>query len=79
MAEIRSISLVVGMEVHVELATRSKMFTRAPSPAHPDNEGADPNTLIDPMVLALRGRADLRGASRYVAKNPIELPSGSVA
>ncbi|MEO1128285.1 MAG: Asp-tRNA(Asn)/Glu-tRNA(Gln) amidotransferase subunit GatB, partial [Planctomycetota bacterium] len=30
-------------------------FTRAPSPAHPDNEGADPNTLIDPMVLALPG------------------------
>jgi aspartyl-tRNA(Asn)/glutamyl-tRNA(Gln) amidotransferase subunit B len=55
MAEIRSISLVVGMEVHVELATRSKMFTRAPSPAHPDNEDADPNTLIDPMVLALPG------------------------
>jgi len=55
MASIRSVQLVVGMEVHVELATRTKMFSRAPSPAHPDYHGAPPNTLIDPVVLALPG------------------------
>ncbi|MEO1535011.1 MAG: Asp-tRNA(Asn)/Glu-tRNA(Gln) amidotransferase GatCAB subunit B, partial [Planctomycetota bacterium] len=52
---IESVQLVVGMEIHVELATRRKMFTRAPSPAHPDFEDAKPNTLIDPVVLALPG------------------------
>ena len=54
-AGIRSVQLIVGMEVHVELATRSKMFSRAPSPAHPDCDDAGPNTLIDPVVLALPG------------------------
>ncbi|MEO1717731.1 MAG: Asp-tRNA(Asn)/Glu-tRNA(Gln) amidotransferase subunit GatB [Planctomycetota bacterium] len=52
---IESVRLVVGMEIHVELATRRKMFTRAPSPAHPEFEDAEPNTLIDPVVLALPG------------------------
>ncbi len=61
---IRSVELIVGMEVHVELATRSKMFSRAPSPAHPEvyarhgvpgHPGLEPNTLIDPVVLALPG------------------------
>ena len=59
-AEIVSVRLVVGMEVHVELATRSKMFARAASPAAPVLVGADavepgPNTMIDPVVLALPG------------------------
>ncbi|MEO1583465.1 MAG: Asp-tRNA(Asn)/Glu-tRNA(Gln) amidotransferase subunit GatB [Planctomycetota bacterium] len=52
---IVSVRLVVGMEIHVELATRTKMFTRVPSPAHPDHEASEPNTLIDPVVLALPG------------------------
>jgi len=46
------------MEVHVELATRSKMFTRAPSPAFAgcsSVEEAAPNSLVDPVVLALPG------------------------
>src|SRR5262245_10420699 len=55
MPAIRSVRLKVGMEVHVELATRSKMFSRAPNPAHPDYDRAEPNTLIDPVVLALPG------------------------
>ena len=54
-ASIESVKLVVGLEVHVELATRSKMFSRAPSPAHPGHDGAGPNTLIDPVVLGLPG------------------------
>jgi len=52
---IESVTLKVGLEIHVELATRTKMFTRAPSPAHPESDGAEPNTLIDPVVLGLPG------------------------
>lgn len=55
MAEIASVQLMVGLEVHVELATRTKMFTRVPNVAHPANFDAAPNTLIDPVVLALPG------------------------
>jgi aspartyl-tRNA(Asn)/glutamyl-tRNA(Gln) amidotransferase subunit B len=52
---INSVQLVVGLEIHVELATRSKMFSRAPNPAHPRFDDAEPNTLIDPTILALPG------------------------
>ena len=47
--------LIVGLEIHVELCTRRKMFARAPSPAHAAHENAPPNTLLDPTVLALPG------------------------
>ena len=53
--DIASVRLIVGLEVHVELATRTKMFSRALSPAHPDNYDAAPNSLIDPTVVALPG------------------------
>jgi aspartyl-tRNA(Asn)/glutamyl-tRNA(Gln) amidotransferase subunit B len=52
---IARVELIVGLEVHVQLATRTKMFARAGNPAHPDYDGAEPNTLIDPTVLALPG------------------------
>ncbi len=54
-AAIASSRLMVGLEVHVELATRTKMFTRAANVAHPDHYDAAPNTLVDPVVLALPG------------------------
>jgi aspartyl-tRNA(Asn)/glutamyl-tRNA(Gln) amidotransferase subunit B len=41
---------VIGLEVHVQLRTRSKMFTRVAT-----GYGASPNTLTDPVVLALPG------------------------
>jgi len=41
---------VIGLEVHVQIKTRSKMFTRAPA-----GYGHEPNTLTDPVVLALPG------------------------
>lgn len=47
--------LMVGLEIHVELATRSKMFTGAPNVAHPDYFDAEPNTLCDPVVLGMPG------------------------
>ena len=52
---IASARLIVGLEIHVELATRSKMFTRAGNVAHPDHFDAAPNTLVDPLVAALPG------------------------
>lgn len=41
------------MEIHVELATQSKMFTGAPNGAA--NFGAEPNSLVDAQVLGLPG------------------------
>jgi aspartyl-tRNA(Asn)/glutamyl-tRNA(Gln) amidotransferase subunit B len=54
---IVGVTLVVGLEVHVELATPMKLFTRMANPASADgaSDEAGPNTLIDPVVLALPG------------------------
>ena len=41
---------VIGLEVHVQIKTETKMFTSCPY-----NYGADVNTLTDPVVLALPG------------------------
>jgi aspartyl-tRNA(Asn)/glutamyl-tRNA(Gln) amidotransferase subunit B len=41
---------VIGLEVHVQVRTRSKMFTRVAA-----GYGRDENTLTDPVVLALPG------------------------
>jgi len=41
---------VIGLEVHVQLATRSKAFSGAPA-----GFGAPPNSQCDPVVLALPG------------------------
>lgn len=54
-ARILNTRTVVGMEVHVELATRTKMFSRSPNVAHPDNYDAPPNTLCDPVSFGLPG------------------------
>ena len=48
-------TLIVGMEIHVELATRSKMWTSAPNVAHRDYFDAEPNTLLDPVVIGMPG------------------------
>ena len=54
-ADIVSVKLVVGLEVHVELATRTKVFASAPNPANPAFHDAEPNTLIDEVVIGLPG------------------------
>src|SRR4051812_9811736 len=41
------------MEIHVQLATRTKMFTAAPNGA--TNFGAAPNSLVNEVVLGLPG------------------------
>ncbi len=66
--EYESAELIVGMEVHVELSTRTKLFTRCPSPAAPAAAEAAPNSLIDPVVLALPGALPvLNGAALEMA------------
>src|SRR5271154_6441952 len=47
--------VLIGMEVHVQLATKSKMFTSAANGAHPDHVNAPPNSMVDPVVLGLPG------------------------
>ena len=46
---------VLGFEVHVELSTKTKMFSGAANPAHADNHGAEPNTLVAPVDMGLPG------------------------
>ena len=50
-----STRVLVGMEIHVELATKSKMFTSVSNVANPCNYDAEPNTLVDPLVMAMPG------------------------
>lgn len=46
---------VLGFEVHVELSTKTKMFSDAPNPAFSGNEITEPNTAITPVCLGLPG------------------------
>ena len=50
---VKSYKVLVGMEIHVQLATRSKMFASVANGA--TNFGAEPNSLVDPVVLGLPG------------------------
>lgn len=43
--------LVVGLEIHAQLLTRSKMFCRCPN----DYFAAEPNTLVCPVCLGMPG------------------------
>ncbi len=47
--------VLIGMEIHVQLATKTKMFTSVANGAYPDNANAAPNTLVDPVILGLPG------------------------
>ena len=48
-------TLMVGMEIHVELDTRSKIWTDAPNVAHPDYLSSEPNSLLSPVVIGMPG------------------------
>ena len=56
---------VIGLEVHVQLDTNSKMFTRVGT-----GFGKPPNTLTNPVVLGLPGALPVmnRGSSRNQLK-----------
>jgi len=54
-AAIERFDVALGFEVHIELSTRTKMFSDAPNPAHSDYFGAEPNTLVTPVCLGLPG------------------------
>ena len=47
---VRSYTVLVGLEIHVQLATKSKMFTAALN-----GFGGEPNSQVDPQVLGLPG------------------------
>ena len=47
---VKSYKVLVGMEIHVQLATKSKMFTGAAN-----GFGGQPNTQVDQQVLGLPG------------------------
>src|SRR3954454_6363858 len=53
MPTYKTYRVLVGMEIHVQLGTASKMFTAAPNAA--TNFGAPPNSLVDEQVLGLPG------------------------
>ena len=46
----KSVRVLVGLEIHVQLATESKMFTAAKN-----GFGGEPNSQVDPVVLGLPG------------------------
>jgi aspartyl-tRNA(Asn)/glutamyl-tRNA(Gln) amidotransferase subunit B len=46
-----SYKVLVGLEIHVQLATQSKMFTGAAN-----GFGGEPNTQVDEQVLGLPAR-----------------------
>ena len=46
---------VIGLEVHIELNTKTKMFSAAGNPANAENHDAAPNTLVAPVDMGLPG------------------------
>ena len=46
----KSFKVLVGLEIHVQLATQSKMFTGAAN-----GFGGEPNSQVDPVILGLPG------------------------
>ena len=48
--EIKNWELTVGLEVHIQLSTKTKMFCQCPS-----SYGAEPNSLVCPICLAMPG------------------------
>jgi aspartyl-tRNA(Asn)/glutamyl-tRNA(Gln) amidotransferase subunit B len=67
---VKSFKVLVGMEIHVQLDTKSKMFTGAAN-----GLGAEPNTQVDEQVLGLPGSLPVmnRKAVEYSIKVGIAL------
>jgi aspartyl-tRNA(Asn)/glutamyl-tRNA(Gln) amidotransferase subunit B len=67
---VKSFKVLVGLEIHVQLATRSKMFTGAAN-----GFGGAPNTQVDEQVLGLPGTLPVmnRRAVEFSIKTGIAL------
>ena len=71
--------VVIGLEVHVQLRTRAKVFASAPW-----GFGAEPNAQVDPVVLGLPGtlpvvnRAALEQSIRFGLAVGAEIPATCV-
>ncbi len=55
---VQSYKVLVGLEIHVQLATKTKMFTsvaNASGAAKPGDTPAEPNSAVDPVILGLPG------------------------
>jgi len=55
---VQSYKVLVGLEIHVQLATATKMFTsvaNASGAAKPGDVPAEPNSAVDPVILGLPG------------------------
>ena len=48
--QINDWELTVGLEVHIQLSTKTKMFCNCPA-----SYGAEPNSLVCPICLAMPG------------------------
>ncbi|MCC6423284.1 MAG: Asp-tRNA(Asn)/Glu-tRNA(Gln) amidotransferase subunit GatB [Phycisphaerales bacterium] len=70
---VKSYKVLVGLEIHVQLATNSKMFTGAANAF-----GAKPNSLVDAQVLGLPGVLPVmnRRAVEYSIKVGLALNCG---
>ncbi|MDR3228629.1 MAG: Asp-tRNA(Asn)/Glu-tRNA(Gln) amidotransferase subunit GatB [Puniceicoccales bacterium] len=77
---------VIGLEIHVQLKTRAKVFAPAPylyggTDVVKDPKAVAPNTLIDPVVLALPGalpvlnRAALEQSVRFGLLTKAQIPA----
>src|SRR5205085_11942682 len=67
---IAKYEVVIGLEVHVQLASRTKIFCSCPT-----GFGADPNTNVCPVCLALPGALPVlnRKAVEYAVKAGLAL------
>src|SRR5450432_3965221 len=64
--------VVIGLEVHVQLATRSKIFSWSSAAF-----GAEPNAATDPVCLGLPGTLPVLNAAAVLAAVKLGLAVGS--